>query len=188
MDRRHLFTLPIGAALALGGCAKIEAFVNDSAALQAANLKLLAGYTNAIATGLSVVVPVVVAARLVSAADGANISTGIAALKQAAQTVGASSDLADAATISAVKTIALVVNSAVDATAAVPTPPMPATAHLALLAAGALLPVIESLVGLFTTPSPSVAQAAATIPPAAAQTILLNAPAAIGAGAAPVLP
>ena len=175
-SRRQTLAM-LASVSALPSCTSVANWINNNnPSLSTLNLKLLVGYSQAIAVGLGVAVPFVVQAKLVSAGDAANILLGEVSLQNAAKTIGASQDLAAAETITAVELLTLVTNTIVDVVAAIPTPPMPVGVHLGFMAAAALLPIIEGLAGLFTPPSTAVAQAAKNVSPTAAQTILNNLP------------
>ena len=165
-----------GAALVpLGGCQSVADWINNSPNINAANLRLLIGYVKAIAAGLAAVVPVVVSAGWVTASVAGQATAGLAAVQGAADAIAGASDIKDATTVSGVKVIADFINGAVDVAASIPT--IPAQIRLPLIAAAALLPIIESLVGLFLTQhAPVVATAAPlTAAPTVAVTILTNA-------------
>ena len=169
-------TLLAGATiLPAAGCQSVADWINNSPDINAANLRLLIGYVKAIAAGLAAVVPVVVSAGWLPSATAAQAVTGLVAVQGAADAIAGASDIKGAQTVKSVQVIGDFINSAVDVAAAIPT--LPAQVRLPLVAAAALLPIIESLVGLFLAPhAPVVATAAPlTAAPATAVTILQNA-------------
>ena len=163
MNRRTL--LALAASSTLAGCTTVEGWINGTVNAQA--IQTLIADAKSISNGLAAVLPSIAAASGIAPQAAVNILAGLAALQAAADAIAAATDPKAAATVSAVRELAIALNSIVAAAAGVPL--LPPEIKLALAAASALLPVLEGLAGIAAAPASSDA---ATIPPAEAKLIL----------------